>query len=80
MGDYAGRLGQRAVCRADCPGVSSKKKIGWSYSTVKTMMDRMVSKGLLKTQRMRNLILYSSAITKKEAQKRRDNAGDETGI
>lgn len=41
---------------------------GWSYSTVKTMMDRMVSKGLLKTERIRNLILYRSAITTKEAQ------------
>ncbi len=43
-------------------------KIGWSYSTVKTMMDRMVDKGLLKTKRVRNLILYSSTITKKDAQ------------
>ena len=42
---------------------------GWSYSTVKTLMDRMVSKGLLRTERIRNLILYSSAITKQEAQK-----------
>ncbi len=40
----------------------------WSYSTVKTMMDRMVAKGLLKTERIRNLILYRSAITKSEAQ------------
>ena len=46
-----------------------ENKTGWSYSTVKTMMDRMVDKGLLATQRIRNLILYSSAITKKEAQK-----------
>ncbi len=41
----------------------------WSYSTVKTMMDRMVAKGLLKTEKIRNLILYRSVITKKEAQK-----------
>ena len=41
---------------------------GWSYSTVKTMMDRMVTKGLLRTQRIRNLILYSSVITRKQAQ------------
>jgi BlaI family penicillinase repressor len=33
------------------------------------MMDRMVDKGLLQTQRIRNLILYTSAITRKEAQK-----------
>lgn len=45
------------------------KQKKWTYSTVKTMMDRMVSKGLLKTERIRNLILYSSTITKKQAQK-----------
>jgi len=41
----------------------------WTYSTVKTMMDRMVTKGLLKTKRIRNLIFYRSAITKIQAQK-----------
>ena len=41
----------------------------WTYSTVKTMMDRMVTKGLLKTERIRNLILYRSAITKIQAQR-----------
>ena len=41
---------------------------GWSYSTVKTLMDRMVKKGLLTTERIRNLMLYTSAITQKEAQ------------
>ena len=41
----------------------------WTYSTVKTMMDRMVTKGLLRTERIRNLILYRSAITVKQAQK-----------
>jgi predicted transcriptional regulator len=40
----------------------------WTYSTVKTMMDRMVAKGLLKTERIRNLILYRAAVTRKEAQ------------
>ncbi len=42
---------------------------GWTYSTVKTMMDRMAAKGLLETERVRNLILYRSAITKQQAQK-----------
>lgn len=40
----------------------------WTYSTVKTMMDRMVTKGLLKKEQIRNLFLYRSAITKKQAQ------------
>lgn len=46
--------------------LASRKK--WTYSTVKTMMDRMATKGLLKTERIRNLILYRSAITRKQAQ------------
>ena len=41
---------------------------GWSYSTVKTLMDRMVKKGLLTTERIRNLMLYTSVITRQEAQ------------
>jgi BlaI family penicillinase repressor len=56
-------------CAAPTIQEALEEKIGWSYSTVKTMMDRMVAKGLLRTQRIRNLILYTSAITKREAQK-----------
>jgi BlaI family penicillinase repressor len=56
-------------CAAPTIQEELEKKTGWSYSTVKTMMDRMVTKGLLRTQRIRNLILYSSVITKKEAQR-----------
>ena len=56
-------------CAAPTIQEALEKKIGWSYSTVKTMMDRMVEKGLLTTERIRNLLLYRSAITRKEAQK-----------
>lgn len=42
---------------------------GWAYTTVKTMMDRMVRKGLLKTEKIRNLYLYSSAVTRSQARK-----------
>ena len=45
----------------------SKKK--WAYTTVKTMMDRMVKKGLLQTDKIRNLYLYSSAVTQAQARK-----------
>jgi predicted transcriptional regulator len=45
-----------------------ERRKNWSYSTVKTLMDRMAGKGLLKTERIRNLILYRSAITKRAAQ------------
>lgn len=41
----------------------------WTYSTVKTLMDRMVGKGLLTTERIRNLILYRAAITQQQAQR-----------
>jgi len=41
----------------------------WTYSTVKTLMDRMVAKGLLTTERIRNLILYRSAISRNDAQR-----------
>ena len=45
------------------------EQTAWTYSTVKTMMDRMVKKGLLKTEKIRNLILYRSAITLAQARK-----------
>ena len=41
----------------------------WTYSTVKTLMDRMVAKGLLTTERIRNLMLYRTAIRRQEAQR-----------
>ena len=41
----------------------------WTYSTVKTLMDRMVAKGLLTTERIRNLILYRAAISRNDAQR-----------
>jgi len=47
--------------------LAARKK--WTYSTVKTLMDRMVVKGLLTTERIRNLILYRSAISQKDAQR-----------
>ena len=57
--------------RCTAPDVTEflKTKRQWSYSTVKTLMDRMVDKGLLEIEKMRNLILYSAAISKKDAQK-----------
>ena len=45
----------------------SKKK--WAYTTVKTIMDRMVNKGLLNVEKIRNLNLYRSAVTQKQARK-----------
>jgi BlaI family penicillinase repressor len=41
----------------------------WSYSTVRTMMDRMVTKGLLKAEKIRNLTMYRAAVTAEQAQR-----------
>jgi BlaI family transcriptional regulator, penicillinase repressor len=41
----------------------------WTYSTVRTLMDRMVAKGLLTTEKMRNLSLFRSAITPAQARR-----------
>jgi BlaI family penicillinase repressor len=46
-----------------------QKEKGWAYTTVKTLMDRMVKKGLLQAERIRNLYLYRSAITRAQAQR-----------
>ncbi len=59
---------QHQPCAAPAVQEALQAKRNWSYSTVKTMMDRMVAKGLLKTEKIRNLILYRSAVTKKQAQ------------
>lgn len=40
---------------------------GWTYSTVRTLMDRMVAKGLLRSEKLRNLTLYHSAVTREQA-------------
>jgi BlaI family transcriptional regulator, penicillinase repressor len=48
--------------------LASTKK--WSYSTVRTMMDRMVAKGLLKAEKIRHLTLYRPAVTRAQAQRR----------
>jgi BlaI family penicillinase repressor len=47
--------------------LAARKK--WTYSTVKTLMDRMVTKGLLTTERIRNLILYRSAVSQEDARR-----------
>ncbi len=41
----------------------------WSYSTVRTLMDRMVAKGLLTADKLRNLTLYRANITPVQAQR-----------
>jgi BlaI family penicillinase repressor len=45
------------------------KKTMWTYSTVRTIMDRMVAKSLLAAEKVRNITLYRSAITRQQAQR-----------
>jgi BlaI family penicillinase repressor len=42
---------------------------GWAYSTVKTTMDRMVRKGLLRVQKIRNLRVYHATVEEMEAKR-----------
>ena len=53
------------------PAIQEKlfRKTEWTYSTVRTLMDRMVAKGLLTAEKVRNLTLYRSAITQTQAQR-----------
>ncbi len=41
----------------------------WAYTTVKTLMDRMVKKGLLEVEKVRNMYLYSSVLSRSEARR-----------
>src|SRR5256885_1748610 len=45
------------------------KQTEWTYSTVRTLMDRMVAKGLLTAEKIRNLTLYRSVVTREQAQR-----------
>ncbi len=45
------------------------KETGWTYSTVRTLMDRMVTKGLLSSETLGHTTVYRSAITRQEAQR-----------
>ena len=44
------------------------KPTGWHYSTVRTLMDRMVAKGVLTAKKQGKLTIYQSAVTRAQAQ------------
>jgi BlaI family transcriptional regulator, penicillinase repressor len=60
---------EREPCAAPTVQEELAARKRWTYSTVKTLMDRMVAKGLLTTERIRNLILYRAAISRQDAQR-----------
>src|ERR1035438_2859539 len=39
-----------------------RRQTAWAYSTVRTLMDRMVVKGLLAAEKVRNLTVYRSGL------------------
>jgi len=53
------------------PAIQEKllKPTGWTYSTVRTLMDRMVAKGLLHATKFGKLTSYKTAITREQAQR-----------
>ena len=56
-------------CAAGTVQEALAKSKDWAYSTVKTTMDRMAGKGYLKIEKIRNLQLFSSAVTETEAKR-----------
>jgi BlaI family penicillinase repressor len=54
-------------CAAGTVQEELQKELGWAYSTVKTTMDRMVGKGLLQIERIRNLQLFKAKVSRRQA-------------
>jgi BlaI family penicillinase repressor len=52
------------------PAIQEKlfRPTGWTYSTVRTLMDRMVAKRVLKAKKEGKLTIYHSAVTRRQAQ------------
>ena len=46
-----------------------QRQTAWTYSTVRTLMDRMVVKGLLTAEKAQHPTLYRSAVTREQAQR-----------
>jgi BlaI family transcriptional regulator, penicillinase repressor len=57
--------------RATAPQVAAAlaKKRGWAYSTVKTLLDRMLAKGLVHGRQVGNVWEYSAAVRRIEARR-----------
>jgi len=56
-------------CTAPVIREKLRRQTRWTYSTVRTMMDRMVAKGLLAAAKVQNLTVYRSAVTRQQAQR-----------
>src|SRR5215510_6505168 len=56
-------------CTAPLIQQTLQKKTGWTYSTVRTLMDRMAAKGLLSAVKQGKITRYRSSITREQAQR-----------
>ncbi len=64
----------KAVWEAEpctAPDIQQKlrRQTAWTYSTVRTLMDRMVGKRLLTAEKVGHLTSYRSAVTRRQAQR-----------
>lgn len=58
---------ERGTAREVADALEARR--GWAYSTVKTMLDRMVDKGLIAARRVGNVWEYSPALSRVEARR-----------
>ena len=58
---------EQATARQVAESVQGSR--GWAYSTVKTMLDRMVEKGLVRARQVGNVWEYTPAVEPKEARR-----------
>jgi len=56
-------------CTAPLVQEKLKRKTRWSYSSVRTIMDRMVAKRLLTAEKAGKVTLFRSAVTRAQAQR-----------
>jgi BlaI family penicillinase repressor len=59
---------EKEPCTAPDIQLELAKQTGWAYSTVRTLMDRMVIKGLLASDKTQHPSLYRSAVSRTQAQ------------
>jgi BlaI family penicillinase repressor len=56
-------------CTAPAVQERLAKPTGWTYSTVRTLMDRMAAKGVLTAKKQGKLTIYQSVVTREQAQR-----------
>jgi len=65
-----GVVWEKEPCAAGTVQEALAKSKDWAYATVKITMDRMVKKGFLEINKIRNLQLFHSCISEVEARRR----------